>query len=82
MIVISFYSCVEFFGVVCQHGCEVLPNGYVDCPSCSLCNEKILPFSLGLIIPNYLIVCLIVYIIKKIKSKLEYNPSTPSRQDL
>lgn len=71
MIVTSLYSCWQFFSVGCLQGCIVLPDGNMKCPQCPLCLAKdILPFSLGLIIPNYLIACLFIYLIGKIKNNL------------
>lgn len=67
MIITSLYSCVHFFGNGCVQGCSL-----GNCQPCPLCLAKdILPFSLGLIIPNYLIACLLFYIIIKIRKKLK-----------
>ncbi len=70
MIITSLYSCWQFFSVSCIQGCEVLPNGKLDCPSCPLCHTTdIVPFSLLLIIPNYFLACFLFYISIKIKNK-------------
>lgn len=70
MIVISLYSCWQFFSAGCLPGCKVLSDGNLKCPPCPLCHASdLLPFSLGLVIPIYLVVCFLVYIGRRIKNK-------------
>jgi len=72
MIIISLYSCWQFFSVACIQGCEMLSNGKWDCPSCPLCRSTdLVLFSLLLIIPNYFLACFLVYISRKIKNNLK-----------
>lgn len=72
MVVMSLYACWQFFSVGCIQGCILLPDGSMDCPACPLCHiEDILPFSLGLIIPSYLLACFWVYLCVNVKNKLK-----------
>ncbi len=68
-IVTFIFAYFKFSGISCTWGCTPLEDGQIICPTCPLYSlYNVLPFSLGLIIPNYLIACFLVYIIRKIKT--------------
>jgi hypothetical protein len=80
MIVTSLYSCLHFFVVGCIQGASIQPDGSLNFHQCPRCLAKdILPLSLGLIIPNYLIACLIIYAIGKIKNKFSKSKKKTKR---
>jgi hypothetical protein len=68
MIFVVSYSCFDLFRLGCiQAGC-IMKDGILSCSSCGVCHARdIMPFSLLFVIPNYLLSCFIVGLIKRNK---------------
>ena len=69
MVFTSLYVCWEFSSTRVCEGAINLPYGNLEPPaSCPLCHTyDLFPFSLGFIIPDYFLSCLIIYSINKMK---------------